>query len=242
MARKGRAPVRALVDLVRTLRPDLDPAEAIAAGLVLVNGRPVTNPRSRVRADAAVTVRGADPLRGEAKLLAALAAFAVPVAGRVALDLGAAAGGFTRTLLRAGAARVYAVDAGYGQLLGSLRLDPRVVNLERTNLGALTGRLVPEPVGLVTADLSYLSLADALPQLEGPVRIASDADLLAVVKPQFELGLARAPSGVAAIAEAGRRAAGGSERAGWRSPELVRSPVTGSRGAVELLLHARRRA
>jgi 23S rRNA (cytidine1920-2'-O)/16S rRNA (cytidine1409-2'-O)-methyltransferase len=103
------------------------------------------------------------PLRGEAKLRAALAAFGVRPAGRVALDLGAAAGGFTRVLLDAGAARVYAVDAGFGQLLGSLRQEPRVVVLERVNLGNLDCRRIPDAIELITIDLSYLSLSEAFP-------------------------------------------------------------------------------
>jgi len=102
------------------------------------------------------------PLRGEAKLRAALSGFGVGVTGRVCLDLGAAAGGFTRVLLEAGAARVYAVDAGFGQLLGSLRQDPRVVNLEATNVAALDTALVPDAIELVTIDVSYLALAAAV--------------------------------------------------------------------------------
>src|SRR5579885_3286776 len=117
-------------------------------------------------------------LRGTIKLRAALAAFAVEVAGRVALDVGASTGGFTVALLEAGAARVYAVDAGFGQLLGRLRQDARVVNLERTNLAALE---LPEPIDLVTVDLSYLSIALAAPQLPRA------PELIALVKPMFEL-------------------------------------------------------
>jgi 23S rRNA (cytidine1920-2'-O)/16S rRNA (cytidine1409-2'-O)-methyltransferase len=130
---------------------------------VLVDGRPIDNPRSLVRVGARITLRVEAPLRGEAKLRAALAAFGVSPAGRVALDLGAAAGGFTRVLLQAGASRVYAVDAGYGQLLGSLRQDQRVVVLERVNLGDLDTSCVPEAIELFTIDLSYLSLHEAVP-------------------------------------------------------------------------------
>ncbi|MBV9099737.1 MAG: TlyA family rRNA (cytidine-2'-O)-methyltransferase [Candidatus Dormibacteraeota bacterium] len=178
------------------------------------------------------------PLRGEAKLQAALEAFAVPVSGRVALDVGAAAGGFTRVLLRAGAARVYAVDAGHGQLLGSLRQDPRVVNLEATNLGSLDRVLVPDAVEVVTVDVSYLSLTDAVPQLRG-VTLASGADLLALVKPMFELHLGRAPVDAESVQAAAGRAAAGVAAAGWRVLGIVPSPVTGARGAPEMLLHAR---
>ena len=118
--------------------PELgDPQAFIEAEGVLVDGQIVTNPASLVRAGASIALRRTPELRGEAKLRAALAAFGVSASNRVALDLGAAAGGFTRVLLGAGASRVYAVDAGFGQLVGSLRQDARVVNLERTNLGDL---------------------------------------------------------------------------------------------------------
>ena len=217
---------------------ELDPVEAILGGLVEVDGFVRTSPASRVRAGASIRLRAGDPpLRGEAKLEAALAAFRISVDGRVALDVGAAAGGFTRTLLRHGARRVYAVDAGHGQLLGSLRQDPRVVVLERTNLADLTPALVPDEVEVVTIDVSYLSLAEAVPQLSGLVRFASRGDLVALVKPQFELGLARPPR---TTTEAVKRATAGIEAAGWRVVAAVDSPVTGGRGAVEALVHATR--
>jgi 23S rRNA (cytidine1920-2'-O)/16S rRNA (cytidine1409-2'-O)-methyltransferase len=197
-----------------------------------------TSPRSLARAGASIRLRTTDaPLRGEAELEAALAAFGVGVRGRVALDLGAAAGGFTRTLLRHGARRVYAVDAGHGQLVGSLRQDARVVVLERTNLADLAPVLVPEEVEVVTVDLSYLSLAEAVPQLSGRVRLAATADLVALVKPQFELGLARPPR---STREATEHAAAAIEAAGWRVVATVESPVRGRRGSVEAFVHATR--
>jgi 23S rRNA (cytidine1920-2'-O)/16S rRNA (cytidine1409-2'-O)-methyltransferase len=226
------------------VRPDVADADAaIRAGVVWVDGRQIRNPASLVRADARIVVATPQPLRGETKLRAALAAFAPPVAGRVALDVGAAAGGFTRVLLEAGARRVYAVDAGYGQLLGSLRQDPRVVNLERTNLGALHRGLVPDAIAIVTVDISYLALADALPQLAG-LELASDAHLIALIKPMFELGLAAPPppdNRDQRLSEATRRAADGAEAAGWRVLGVMASPVPGARGARELLLHGVRR-
>lgn len=207
------------------------------AGLVLVDGRPVSNPSSRVRADASVVVQRAPSLRGRPKLEAALLAFDVPVVGRVAADLGAAAGGFTTALLAAGARRVYSVDAGHGQLLGSLRQDTRVVNLEGTNIAALESRLVPEPVDVVTMDLSYLALADAAPYVE-QLTLAPGADLLALVKPMFELGLAVPPTADADLERAMVLAISGFEANGWRAVANIRSPVDGARGAKELLLHA----
>lgn len=240
MGRKARPRLRALREELVRRHPRLDdPDAAIFAGRVLVDGRIVMNPASQVRAGAAIRICVPQPLRGEAKLEAALAAFALDVRGCVALDAGAAAGGFTRVLLRHGARRVYAVDAGHGQLLGSLRQDRRVVDLEATNLGALSVELVPDAVEVVALDLSYLALADAVPQLER-IRLAAGVDAVALVKPQFELGLAAAPCSEAVIREAVAHAAAGFEAAGWQVLAQCESPVAGARGAVERLLHARR--
>lgn len=239
MARR-RISLRRLEHEVARRFPDItDPSAAIAAGRIAVDGRVAANPATWIRPDASVSRRIDTPLRGEAKLRAALAAFAVEVAGRIAVDCGAAAGGFTRVLLAAGARRVYAVDAGHGQLRGFLRADPRVVALERTNIAALDARRVPDEVELVTVDLSYLAIALAAPQL-GALRFAPDAELVALVKPQYELGLEHPPRlradhrRAVALAEDGLRAAG------WTPLGSIRSPVPGSRGAIEHLVHARR--
>jgi 23S rRNA (cytidine1920-2'-O)/16S rRNA (cytidine1409-2'-O)-methyltransferase len=230
----------ALSQRIRELHPGLaDPVRAISDGLVRVNGLIVSNPRARIARAAAVTIVTPSPPRGALKLAAGLDAFAVPVAGRVALDLGAATGGFTRALLTAGASRVYAVDAGHGQLLGSLRADQRVVNLERTNLGSLTPALVPHVIEVITVDLSYLSLARAAPQIEA-VAIAGGADLLALVKPMYELGLAGPPTEPDQRAKAVEMAAAAFEETGWRSPRSIECPVPGRRGAIEYLVHLRR--
>jgi 23S rRNA (cytidine1920-2'-O)/16S rRNA (cytidine1409-2'-O)-methyltransferase len=181
------------------------------------------------------------PLRGEVKLQAALEAFDLRVTGRVCLDVGAAAGGFTRVLLEHGAAKVLAVDAGYGQLRGSLRAHPRVVNFERTNLSNL-GSTVPQcwQIEVVTMDLSYLSVASAVPQLEG-VRLSDAAELVALVKPMYELGLSAPPTDDRRLRRALEHARRGTERERhWLVDGAVPSPVLGSRGAREWLLHARR--
>jgi len=222
VARDGRR----LDDAVRDLFPAHDPDALIAAGKVLVDGLPVTNPRSRLRATARVTIRAATDLRGSAKLRAALAAFDVQVRSRVALDVGAAAGGFTTVLLDAGARRVYAVDAGHGQLLGSLRQDPRVVNLESVNVAELDVTTIPERVEVVTIDVSYLSVTAAVAQLDR------------VEKPVFELRAATAPHDRASLDKALSTASAGVTSAGWEVRGSMDSPVTGSRGARELLLHA----
>jgi len=243
VARSGRRRLRRLGALVAEAYPDLDPDEAIRSGSILVDGFVATNPATLVGAGASVALRRGDdpPLRGEAKLSAAIDRFAVPVAGRVALDVGASAGGFTRVLLRRGARRVYSVDAGHGQLLGSLRQDLRVVSLERTNLADLDDSLVPDEVGVVTVDVSYVSLAAAVPQVGRRIRLERRADLIALVKPQFELGLARPPTSADALAEAVESAAVGIAEAGWSVEATIESPVRGSRGSVEFLVHGIRR-
>jgi 23S rRNA (cytidine1920-2'-O)/16S rRNA (cytidine1409-2'-O)-methyltransferase len=239
MARR-RSGLRRLSDEVARRFPDLaDPVAEIRARRILVDGRIVPNPGTLVRRDASVSRRVDAPLRGEAKLRAALERFAVPVAGRVALDCGAAAGGFTRTLLAAGADRVYAVDAGYGQLRGSLRADPRVVTLERTNIAALDRSRIPEPIDVVTIDLSYLAVTLAVPQLDR-VELAAAADLVALVKPMYELGLEHPPRRRADRRAAVAAASAGVRGAGWLPLASMRSPVPGAGGAVEYLLHARR--
>jgi 23S rRNA (cytidine1920-2'-O)/16S rRNA (cytidine1409-2'-O)-methyltransferase len=233
-----RAPVVALLTLLQRRFPGLDdPARLIKEGAVLVDGVPAESPRTRVRADAVVQIRHPRPLRGTIKLTHALAAFGIDAAGSVALDLGAAAGGFTQALLDAGAARVYAVDAGVGQLRGWLRADPRVINLERTNLARLGPHLIGEPVGLITMDLSYLSIAGAIGQVDRCM-LASAAQLIALVKPTFELNaptLADQPRQVIAAVQAATRSLGDH---GWQVLGQEPSPIRGAKGAVEMLLHA----
>ncbi len=231
---------RTLIDRVLELDPDLsDPEKEIRSGHICVNGIAVTNPRSLVSNDAVLSLRRPMPLRGELKLAAAFQEFAIDVQGRVALDVGAAAGGFTKRLLDRGAKRVYAVDVGHGQLLGSLRNDPRVINLERTNLAELDATLVPDAIELVTLDLSYLALTRAVPQLE-LVRLAQDTELIALVKPQFELGLAAPPTDSSELRKALQAAVSGIERTRWRVVESMESPVRGERGSIEFLVHAQR--
>ena len=216
---------------------------AIEAGRVTVDRVVRLNPAFRVRPGAYVALAPELALRGEAKLRPALDRFGVSVEGLVALDVGASAGGFTRVLLERGARRVYAVDAGHGQLLGSLRQDARVVNLESTNVGALTPDIVPEPIDVVTVDVSYLSLSAAMEQVNR-IALATAANLVGLVKPMFELRLGRAPADSpgddALVEQALLRARDGAARAGWEVVGWMDSPVRGAHGAREALLHARR--
>ena len=157
------------------------------AGQVFVNGQLLDKPGTPVREASTIEVRGRRRYasRGGYKLAAALDHFRLPVTGRVALDCGASAGGFTDCLLQRGAAKVYAIDVGFGQLSGRLRLDPRVCNMERTNLSAPGLALLDPRPSLITLDLSYLSLTDALPQA---VKLLAPAgDILALFKPLFEV-------------------------------------------------------
>jgi 23S rRNA (cytidine1920-2'-O)/16S rRNA (cytidine1409-2'-O)-methyltransferase len=177
-------------------------------------------------------------LRGSVKLRAALDAFGVAVDDRIALDVGAATGGFTTVLLERGASVVYALDAGHGQLLGSLRQDPRVVNLEATNIAELTDELVPDPIDVVTVDVSYLSLRHAVTQLHR-IAFGDGTDLVGLVKPMFELRLDTAPSDPGVLRQALAKAVDGVTAAGWTVVDTMDSPVTGAKGAREMFLRAR---
>ena len=233
-----RAPFVALLTLLQRRFPGLDdPAQLIKEGAVLVNGLPAANLRARVRADAALQIRHPRLLRGTIKLTHALTAFGVRAAGLVALDLGAAAGGFTQAMLEAGAARVYAVDVGSGQLRGWLRADPRVISLERTNLARLDRRLIGEPVDLLTMDLSYLAVADAVGQVDRRI-LAPAAQLIALVKPTFELHSGELADQPAQVTAAATAAAAALADHGWRVLAQEPSPVLGAKGAVEVFVYA----
>jgi 23S rRNA (cytidine1920-2'-O)/16S rRNA (cytidine1409-2'-O)-methyltransferase len=230
----------ALLALLQERRPDIsEPEELIREGHVLVDGYPVTNERARVSRESSVRIGDEVQLRGERKLLAALGGFGLQLRGTTALDAGAAVGGFTRALLGAGARRVYAVDVGHGQLLGSLRQDGRVVVLERTNIADLTPVLVPDTMDVITLDLSYLSLAGAVPQLN-VLDISVSAVLVALVKPMFELGVAEPPQ-PSRWSESVEAAIQGVDASGWHVRDVMPPPIIGRRGAVEFFLLATRR-
>lgn len=223
-------------------RPDLDPADAaraVARGHVRVDGRVVHNPDSRVARGCALVVAPPRDLRGTEKLGHLLDRFEIDVAGRVVVDVGAAAGGFTRALLDRGAARVYAVDAGHGQLVGSLRQDPRVVNLEATNVGDVSPDLVPEAVEGLVVDVSYLSLAEAV-RCANRLGFAAGAWLAGLVKPMFELGRADLPTDEADFDAAVAAARAAIVAAGWTVVHEVESAVRGAGGAVEFFIVAER--
>ena len=164
----------------------------VMSGKVLVNGQRIDKPGMLVPGDAVLHVQGSRRYasRGGYKLEVALAHFHVTAAGRAALDCGASTGGFTDCLLQHGAALVYAVEVGYGQLVGRLRADPRVRNLERTNLSDLAPAALDPPPTLITLDLSYLSLTKALPIAAH--LLEPEGEVLALLKPLFEVDSATA--------------------------------------------------
>ena len=214
----------------------------IMAGNVLVGGQPALKAGMAVATDAAVELKATLPYvsRGGLKLAHALAAFGLTgrVAGQVALDAGASTGGFTDVLLQAGAARVYAVDVGSGQIAWKLRTDPRVVVLENTNIRYLD--TLPEAPALATADLSFISLSLAVPVLARLTR--PGAWFVLLVKPQFEAGrgevgkggVVRDPAIHRAVQE---RLAAEWPAAGLHLAGLTRSPILGPAGNVEFLAY-----
>jgi 23S rRNA (cytidine1920-2'-O)/16S rRNA (cytidine1409-2'-O)-methyltransferase len=226
-------------------------SELIAAGRVTVGGATATKPATQVETAAAVVVTkdDGDPeyvSRGGHKLAGALAAFGplgLTVRGRRALDAGASTGGFTDVLLRAGVDHVVAVDVGYGQLAWSLRSDDRVTIKDRTNVRELTLELIDDqPVGLIVGDLSFIPLGLVLPAL---VRCAApDADLVLMVKPQFEVGKERLGSGGVVRspelrAESVRNVAGRAAGLGLGVRGVTASPLPGPSGNVEYFLWLR---
>jgi 23S rRNA (cytidine1920-2'-O)/16S rRNA (cytidine1409-2'-O)-methyltransferase len=213
----------------------------VMGGAVRVADRVIDKPGARIAADADVTVDRPLPYvsRGGVKLEGALTAFGIPIAGRVAMDVGASTGGFTDCLLQHGASRVYAVDVGYGQLAWSLRQDPRVVVIERTNIRTMAPDAVPERVGLVTADVSFISLRLVLPVLRS--WLAHTADLLVLVKPQFEVGRGQVGRGGVvrdpSLRDAAlRQVAAAAEEAGYRVMASAPSVLPGPKGNQEYFL------
>ena len=222
-------------------------AALIRAGQVLLDGRPVRRPSDRVAADATLRLRDPGPRyvsRAAHKLVSALEAFPdVAVAGRRALDAGASTGGFTQVLLERGAERVAAVDVGHDQLAPTVRADPRVLVREGLNVRDLTAEDIDGPVDLVVSDLSFISLRLVLAPLAGVCR--PGAELLLMVKPQFEVGRRALPrTGVVTDPDARRDAvvgvAAAALGAGLAPRGLARSGLAGQDGNAEFFLRLRR--
>jgi 23S rRNA (cytidine1920-2'-O)/16S rRNA (cytidine1409-2'-O)-methyltransferase len=214
----------------------------VMAGRVRVDGQPASKPGTRVKEGAAVSVeRGPSHVgRGARKLEGALAALGVDPAGHVAVDVGASTGGFTETLLAHGASRVYAVDVGRGQLHERLRQDPRVLVRDRTNARSLSAEAVPEPCGVAVMDVSFISARLILPALLGV--LAPGADVVVLVKPQFEVGREQVGRGgivreAALHAQALLGVAEAAQQLGYGVRGACPSPVPGAEGNREFFLH-----
>ena len=214
----------------------------IMAGKVLVNGEPVDKPGAAVFGLDEIALRGEDipyVSRGGLKLAAALDACDVPVEGAVCMDVGASTGGFTDCLLQHGAARVYAVDVGYGQLAWKLREDPRVTVIERTNIRHMDRSAVPSPVDLVTIDTSFISLRIVVPSVLKFMK--GGGTVLALIKPQFEVGRGKVGKG-GVVRDAGLHSevietlSSFFEEIGLVPKMVVPSPVLGPKGNQEFVI------
>jgi 23S rRNA (cytidine1920-2'-O)/16S rRNA (cytidine1409-2'-O)-methyltransferase len=209
------------------------------AGKVLVDGQSETKSGTMVPAEARIELISPPPYvsRGGYKLAAAVDAFAIDVSNRICADVGASTGGFTDVLLQRGALRVFAVDVGYGQINWRLRQDDRVRLLERTNARYLAS--LPEPVSLVTIDVSFISLRRILPVVKG--WLGKRADIVALVKPQFEAGREMVGKGGIVRDPAVHRHVlhdilSWSQDRELAAKGLIRSPIEGSAGNVEFLM------
>jgi len=215
----------------------------VMAGLVFSGERRLDKAGQSIGAETALEVRGQlHPYvsRGGLKLAKALDHFAIPVAGRVALDVGASTGGFTDCLLQRGAVKIYAVDVGTNQLAWKLRSDPRVVSMEKTNMRDVTSAQIAEPVELIVCDASFIGLRTVLPA--AMALAAPGARLAALIKPQFEVGrgrvgkggIVREPELHAEVCETISQWL--AAQAGWRVMGVVESPITGAEGNKEFLI------
>ncbi len=219
----------------------------ILAGQVLVQGQKRDKAGALVPEDAEIRILG-EVLpyvsRGGLKLEKALKEFAVSVEGKTALDVGASTGGFTDCLLQHGAKKVYAVDVGYGQLAWKLRQEPRVITIERVNIRDIAPTLIPEPIDIAVIDVSFISLEKVVPAILKLLK--PDSEIIALIKPQFEVGRGQVGKGGIVRDEASRSAAVDRvtdfiRGSGLEVKGVIPSPITGQDGNVEFLIYAVRR-
>jgi 23S rRNA (cytidine1920-2'-O)/16S rRNA (cytidine1409-2'-O)-methyltransferase len=247
----SKAPAKSRLDVAlveRGLADSRAKAQAlILAGVVYSGQRRLDKPGLPIAGDQPLEVRGQDHpwvSRGGLKLAHALDQFAIDPRGGTWLDVGASTGGFTDVLLARGAAKVYAVDVGHGQLAWKLRQDARVVVLERTNARRLSGQEIPDPLDGIVCDASFIGLETVLP---APLALASpNAQLIALIKPQFEVGPAEVGKGGIVRDPAlhervcARIAAWLGSQPGWTVMGIADSPITGADGNREFLIAAKR--
>jgi 23S rRNA (cytidine1920-2'-O)/16S rRNA (cytidine1409-2'-O)-methyltransferase len=218
----------------------------IMEGKVVVNGSPATKAGDMVAGDAQIEIKGEDlkyVSRGGLKLEAAIKSFAIDLNGKIVMDVGSSTGGFTDVALQEGAQRVYCVDVGYGQLAWKLRQDPRVVLLERTNIRYLEREKIPDVIDLATIDVSFISLDKVVPKVIE--FLAEKGEIVALIKPQFEVGKGQVGRGGIVKDEEKRLAV--IERVkeefaslGLTVAGVITSPITGQKGNVEYLICGRK--
>jgi 23S rRNA (cytidine1920-2'-O)/16S rRNA (cytidine1409-2'-O)-methyltransferase len=231
----------------RGLAASRDRAKAlIMEGKVLVNGHPVTKAGEMVGTNASIEFRGEDNpyvSRGGLKLLAALKHFQISVRNKTAMDVGSSTGGFTDVMLQQGARRVYCIDVGYGQLAWKLRQDPNIVLLERTNIRHLENDRIPEAIDIATIDVSFISLSKVVPKVLEFLK--EKGEIVALIKPQFEVGKGEVGKG-GIVKDAAKRQAAVErvrqelESLGLTTVGIIESPIHGQKGNVEYLLYAQR--
>jgi 23S rRNA (cytidine1920-2'-O)/16S rRNA (cytidine1409-2'-O)-methyltransferase len=217
----------------------------IIEGKVLVNGNKVEKPGSMVDESSEIKLCGETlpyVSRGGLKLEHAIKHFSIDIKDKVAIDIGASTGGFTDCLLQHGAKRVYAVDVGYGQLAWKLRTDPRVVAIERTNIRYMEREKIPEPVDIATVDVSFISLKLVIPKLLEFLK--PSGEIVALIKPQFEVGKGEVEKGGIVRSEEKRTKAVENIKDSFESLSLkvigvVESPIKGQKGNIEYLIYAK---
>lgn len=230
---------RGLFDSRAKAKAAIEAGGVKVAGLIIARASELVDPMAEIEAVAAHPFVG----RGALKLDHALSLWPIAVEGRVVLDVGASTGGFSQVCLLRGACHVYAVDVGQGQLHASLANDPRVINLEQTDARHLTAAQVPEPVDLIVCDASFIGLAKVLAAALS--LCAAGADLVALIKPQFEVGPGGVGKGGLVRDEAAREAAATAVESwlgaqGWTVQDRTLSPITGSDGNIEYLVWAKK--
>lgn len=218
----------------------------IMEGKVVVNSMPATKAGSMFGPDINIELKGADMpyvSRGGLKLEAALNHFGVALEGKIALDAGASTGGFTDCMLQRGAEKVYCVDVGYGQLAWKLRQDPRVVLIERTNIRYIENDKLPEPIDIAVIDVSFISLTLVVPKtLEF---LKDSGEIIALIKPQFEVGKGEVDKGGIVRDELKRQSAVEKirmhfESLGLQNIGIIQSPILGQKGNAEYLIYGKR--
>jgi len=218
----------------------------IMQGRVIVEGRRIDKPGTRVDVEAELQLRGGNTpyvSRGGIKLEGALSAFGFSPSGMVVMDVGASTGGFTDCVLQKGARKVYAVDVGYGQLAWKLQQDPRVVNLERKNIRYLSREEVEEEVDLILIDTSFISIEKFLPHLLGFLRMGGD--IISLIKPQFEVGKGEVGKGGVVKDQmlhqkVIERISHLSRGLGLNVLRVIESPLLGPKGNKEFFIHLRK--